>query len=106
MYYHGETNWVTWGAVRASSQRFFWTPLERRRRADLALLTRERLQTKIVNMIGTGKPKEIGSAHCMLCPLTLEALYVAKWEALAFSVQFDGLVLVVTPIPKKYMLIL
>ena len=28
----------------------FWTPLERRRRADLALLTHERLQTKIVNM--------------------------------------------------------
>ena len=49
-YFHGETNWVTWGAVRASSQRVFGTPLERRRRADLALLTHERLQTKIVNM--------------------------------------------------------
>ena len=74
VYFHGETNWVTWGAVRASSQRVFGTPLERRRRADLALLTHERLQTKIVNIIGTGKPKEIGSAHCMLC--LLEALYV------------------------------
>ena len=49
-YFQGETNWVTWGAVRASSQRVFGTPLERRRRADLALLTHERLQTKIVNM--------------------------------------------------------
>ena len=46
----GRPIWVTWGAVRASSQRVFGTPLERRRRADLALLTHERLQTKIVNM--------------------------------------------------------
>lgn len=70
-YFHGETNWVTWGAVRASSQRVFGTPLERRRRADLALLTRERLQTKIVNMIGTGNRKKLAVLTACFAPCGL-----------------------------------
>jgi len=49
----------------------FWTPLERRRRADLALLTRERLQTKIVNMIGTGNRKKLAVLTACFAPCGL-----------------------------------
>ena len=50
VYFHGETNLGNLGGGARVFATGFWTPLERRRRADLALLTRERLQTKIVNM--------------------------------------------------------
>ena len=54
--------------------------------------------------IGTGNRKKL--AVLTACFASLRPCTFAKWEALALSVQFDGLVLVVTPIPKKYMLIL